>query len=130
VNYKTMTLDGAEYVLIPRAEFELLSNGAPMLPPSDAAGNAPAVAYATASIARKLLRERLAVGMSQRDLAAAAGIRPEVLNRAERGAVIPSVRTLEKVQAALDRVLQERARPSPAQAKRVGRKRAVAVAGA
>ena len=61
----------------------------------------PALAFAEATIASSLIRDREAVGLTQRELARRAGVRVEVLNRAERGAVVPSVRTLTKIENAL-----------------------------
>ena len=75
--------------------------GVPDLPPADGAGNRPAIAFAEAAMARNIVRDREAVGLSQKELAEAAGIRVEILNRAERGAVVPSVRTLTKIENAL-----------------------------
>ncbi len=79
------------------------------LPPPDAEGNRPALAFADAAIARAIVRRRRAAGLTQRQLADLAGIRAEVLNRAERGAVVPSVRTLTKIEAALRRHPRDRA---------------------
>jgi DNA-binding XRE family transcriptional regulator len=94
-------IDKKRYVLVPEAEYKRLVTGLPPLPPADAAGNLPALAAMEATIARNIVRDRQAVGLSQKQLAAAAGIRVEVLNRAERGAVVPSVRTLTKIENAL-----------------------------
>jgi ribosome-binding protein aMBF1 (putative translation factor) len=68
---------------------------------SDAMGNMPAYAYGVAQIARGLIRDREKVGLTQKQLAQAAGIRVEILNRAERGATVPSLRTLTKIESAL-----------------------------
>jgi len=54
-----------------------------------------------ATIAQSIVRDRLAVGLAQKELAQAAGIRVEVLNRAERGVNVPSIRTLTKIENAL-----------------------------
>jgi transcriptional regulator with XRE-family HTH domain len=59
------------------------------------------VAFADAAIARSIIRDRESLGMTQTQLADAAGIRVEILNRAERGATLPSVRTLQKIESAL-----------------------------
>jgi DNA-binding XRE family transcriptional regulator len=99
--YDTMTLRGTKYVLIPEAEYKAMAKGVPPLPATDGEGNMPALAFADAAIARTIVRRREAVGLTQRDLAAAAGIRVEVLNRAERGVTVPSVRTLTKIEHAL-----------------------------
>jgi ribosome-binding protein aMBF1 (putative translation factor) len=60
-----------------------------------------ALAFADRTIAESIVRDRERVGLSQQELAELAGIRVEVLNRAERGVVVPSVRTLTKIEKAL-----------------------------
>jgi predicted transcriptional regulator len=65
-------------------------------------GNLPAVAYARASLARKIIRQRRAAGLSQVQLARRARIRPETLNRIERGKVAPAIRTVERIVRALE----------------------------
>jgi DNA-binding XRE family transcriptional regulator len=75
----------------------------PEYPRADADGNRPAVAYATASIARKIVEERRAAGLSQEQLAKLAGIRQETLCRLETGKHSPTVRTVEKIDRALSR---------------------------
>jgi transcriptional regulator with XRE-family HTH domain len=89
----------------------------PPLPQPDAQGNYPAVEYARASLARKIIRDRVAVGLSQRQLAMRAGVRVETLCRIETGKHIPSVPTIDK----LDRVLKQATREQQAGK---GRKRA------
>jgi transcriptional regulator with XRE-family HTH domain len=66
-------------------------------------GNFDANAYARASLARKLIRDRRAAGFSQAELARRAGIRVETLNRIERLKLTPSVATVEKIDRALRR---------------------------
>ncbi len=100
----TITIDKKRYVLIPEAEYKLLNKGRPSLPPKNKDGTYPAVAAMQAMIGQGLIRDREAVGMTQKDLAEAAGIRVEVLNRAERGVTVPSIRTLAKIDQALSRV--------------------------
>jgi len=73
----------------------------PTLPEPNAQGRYPAVEYARASLARKLIRRRRAAGLTQAELAHRAGIRAETLNRIERGATTPSVATVEKIDRAL-----------------------------
>jgi DNA-binding XRE family transcriptional regulator len=80
----------------------------PPLPLADERGNRPALAFADAAIARTIIRRRKRLGLSQVGLANLAGIRVEVLNRAERAVTIPSVRTLTKI----ERVLQHLERRS------------------
>jgi DNA-binding XRE family transcriptional regulator len=97
----TITIDKKKYVLLAEAEYTRLVKGVPELPAADSKGNMPALAFAEAAIAGNIVRDRKAVGMSQKELAQAAGIRVEILNRAERGVTVPSVRTLTKIENAL-----------------------------
>ena len=108
---QTILLEGKPYVVLPRDEYERLATLAkagelPPLPQPDAYGNYPAVEYARASLARKIIRDRVAAGLSQRDLAARAGVRVETLCRIETGKHIPSVPTIDK----LDRALKQAAK--------------------
>jgi DNA-binding XRE family transcriptional regulator len=100
-------------VFITREEYDRLTTLAkaanlPPLPEPDADGNYPAVEYARASLARKIIRDRAAVGLSQRAMAKAAGISFEHLCRIETGKHIPSVPTIDKI----DRALRRAAKPS------------------
>ena len=58
----------------------------PPLPAADTDGNYPAVEYARASLARKLIRDRVAAGLSQGAVAKAAGVTYATISRLERGA--------------------------------------------
>jgi len=53
------------------------------------------------SIANKVLTDRHALGLSQVELARLAGIQVAVLNRIERGTVMATIPTLEKIERAL-----------------------------
>jgi ribosome-binding protein aMBF1 (putative translation factor) len=110
---QTILVDGKPYVLLPRDEFDRLTALAkaadlPPLPEPDAQGNYPAVEYARASLARKIIRDRVAAGLTQRQLAQMAGIRFEHLSRIEGGKHIPSVPTIDKI----DRALKKSAKPT------------------
>jgi DNA-binding XRE family transcriptional regulator len=99
---------GESYVILPRADYEKLTTLAkaadlPPLPQAKAGGNYPAVEYARASLARKMIRARVAAGLSQRELARRAGVRPETLCRIETGKHTPSVPTIDKIDRALRR---------------------------
>jgi len=101
-------LDGKAYVLLPRDEYDrltILAKAAdlPPLPAPDADGNYPAVEYARASLARKIIRDRVAAGLTQRELAKSAGISFEHLCRIEGGKHTPSVPTIDKLDRALRR---------------------------
>ena len=108
---RTISIDGKPYVILPRDEYDRLTTLAkaanlPPLPAPNAADNYPAVDYARASLARKIIRDRVAVGLSQRQLALRAGVRVETLCRIETGKHTPSVPTIDKI----DRVLKAAAK--------------------
>ena len=110
---QTIMVDGKAYVLLPRDEYERLTTLAkaadlPALPERDAKGNYPAVEYARASLARKIIRDLVAVGLSQRRLAELAGISFEHLCRIETGKHTPGVPTIDKI----DRALKQAAKPA------------------
>ncbi len=99
-------LEGKEYVIVPRDEFDrltLLSNSTelPALPEADANGNYPAVEYARVSLARKIIRDRVSLGLLQKDLAGLAGMRVETLSRIESGKVTPTAASIERIDSAL-----------------------------
>ena len=100
----TIVLNDRKFVLVPEDEYErLIERGAPPLPAKNSRGNHPAIAATDALIAQGLVRDRQAAGLTQRELARQAGIRVETLNRAERGVVVPDVRTLRKIDKVLRR---------------------------
>ncbi len=102
---QSVTLAGQRFVLLPEGEYRRLKRAAesrePDLPSSDAQGNYPAVATLRAMLARDILRQRKALGLSQAELARRAGIRVETLNRLEQGKHSPSVPTVDKIDRAL-----------------------------
>jgi ribosome-binding protein aMBF1 (putative translation factor) len=102
---QTVTLAGQRFVIVPEAEFHRMSEATAEipLPPKDARGNYPAAEALQVSIARSIVRERRAAGVTQADLARIAHIRVETLNRIEKGKHAPSVATLEKIERALAR---------------------------
>jgi ribosome-binding protein aMBF1 (putative translation factor) len=99
----TVTIRKEKFVLVPMEEYKELKRRPKLVdfPPPDARGNFDAVAFTRASIARGLVEDRRKVGLTQKELADAAGIRIEILNRAERGVTVPTVRTLTKIEMAL-----------------------------
>jgi DNA-binding XRE family transcriptional regulator len=102
---QSVILAGQRFVLLPEGEYRRLQRaaeaGCPNLPPPDAQGNYPAVATLRAMLARDILRQRRALGLTQAELARRAGIRVETLNRLEQGKHSPSVPTVEKIDRAL-----------------------------
>ncbi len=104
----TIELDGKTYVVLERAEYDRLATLAkaaelPHYSPADAKGNYPAKEYLRMSIARDIIKERVAAGLSQSELAKLAGVRVETLCHIETGKHTPSVPTIEKI----DRVLKK-----------------------
>jgi len=93
-----------------RAEFDRLTTLAkaadlPPLPDADKDGNYPALKYCRISIARDLIKDRVAAGLTQRELAKLAGVRVETLSRIETGKHTPTVPTIEKLDRALQKAL-------------------------
>jgi ribosome-binding protein aMBF1 (putative translation factor) len=101
-----MTVEGKQYVLLARSEYERLTAIArvaemPPLPKPDRSGRLPAVAYARASIAREIVARRARAGMTQRELAQRAQVRVETLCRIETGKHTASTATIAKLEHAL-----------------------------
>jgi predicted transcriptional regulator len=65
-------------------------------------GNYPAAEAMRVGLARRLIRDRRAVGLTQAELARRAGIAPESLNRIEKGKLTPTMPTLHKIDRALE----------------------------
>ena len=106
---QTLTLAGQRFVILPEAEYKRLAKNTsePMLPLPDADGNYPAMETMRAMLARKIIRRRRTVGLSQVELARRAGIRPETLNRLEQGKHSPSIATVDKLDRALNKAESE-----------------------
>jgi DNA-binding XRE family transcriptional regulator len=108
--FQRITKAGKRFVLVPEDEFQRLSEleaKLPPLPAADAQGNRPAVEFARATIARGIIRDRKALGLSQAALARLAGVRVETLNRIEKGHVTADMATLAKVDQAIQRAKQK-----------------------
>ena len=108
---------GKRFVMVEEAELRRLERQArraesqlPPLPPADAEGHRPALEYIRASIARDIIKERRALGLSQKRLAELAGLRQETLSRLESGKHSPTVRTVEKIDCALKRYAKSKRR--------------------
>jgi DNA-binding XRE family transcriptional regulator len=102
---QTIELNGKSYVILEHQEYQRLTTLAKAaelpLPEADADGNYPAVEYARASLARGIIGDRVAAGLSQKELAKLAGIRVETLCRIETGKHTPSVPSVNKIDRAL-----------------------------
>ena len=98
----TLTIRGKRFVVVPEEDYRRLTGTRlPELPEPDEAGNVPAIAYARASLARKLIAGRSKAGWSQAELARRAGVRPETVNRIEHGRNTPDEKTFAKLARAL-----------------------------
>jgi ribosome-binding protein aMBF1 (putative translation factor) len=103
-------IGGKRLVILEESEYQLLrsrkrsaqaTSDLPPLPPVNASGRRPAAAYILASIAREIVTDRKAAGLTQQELAKRAGIRQETLSRIESGKHTPTLKTLKKI----DRIL-------------------------
>jgi DNA-binding XRE family transcriptional regulator len=107
----SLTIDGKRFVVMPQDEYERMRQLArelpriagPRLPRPDTAGNVPAVEFARATLARKLIRDRRRVGLTQADLARRAGVKLELLCRIEKGKTMPDSATFNRIHRALER---------------------------
>lgn len=120
-----VTLDNREYVILPRSEYDRLTERAkaadlPPLPKADRSGVVPALEYGRASLARKIIARRAEAGINQRELATLAGIAFEQLNRIERGKVTPTLATVAAIERGFSKAVRAglRHRESAAKAKR------------
>ena len=102
--FKTVELDGVRYVIVRESVFDRLCRKAgidPKSPPNREEAGVATVELDRASLAEKLVRRRLAAGLSQAELARRAGIRAETLNRIERGRTTPDFATVRKLVVAM-----------------------------
>ena len=116
----TIELGKKRFVVVPEPEYERLCRRAqiigdvdlPPLPRRLGSGNYPAIEALRVGLARKLIKRRWAVGLSQAEVARRAGIRPETLNRIEKAKVTADTATVSKIARVLDRAQhdQDRAR--------------------
>jgi len=103
---QTLTISGKQFALLPMRDFVALKNRAamqpiPKLPDPLANGNYPAAETIRVIYARRLIQERQSAGLSQSELARRAGVRPETINRLEKGKHSPDTATVAKITKAL-----------------------------
>jgi DNA-binding XRE family transcriptional regulator len=109
IDCQRVELDGIRYVILRETAFDRLCEraGAELLqeapPDSDVP---PDWVLDRTSLATKLIRRRRAVGLSQAELARRAAIRPETLNRIERGRTTPDFATIRKLVVAINAALE------------------------
>jgi DNA-binding XRE family transcriptional regulator len=105
---KILELAGKRWAIMTEKAYKRLAAHAgaegdwPALPKADAQGNYPAVEYVRVSLARKIIKARRLAGLTQAELARRAAIRPETLNRIEKGKTTPDTATVAKIQRALE----------------------------
>jgi DNA-binding XRE family transcriptional regulator len=96
---------GKRMVMLEEAEFDRLLIKAdewePPMPEPNADGNYPAFEALRVSLARKIIRHRRRVRLTQAELARRAGMRLASLLRIEQGTVTPSARSIDKIDRAL-----------------------------
>lgn len=108
IGLQRIQVEGKRFVLLEEAEYDRLCREAgvaaetaddelPALPKPDKNGRFPALQYARISLARDLIRQRKALGLSQQHLADLAGIRQETLSRIETGKHTASEKTVDKI---------------------------------
>jgi DNA-binding XRE family transcriptional regulator len=102
---KRLELDGIRYVILRETVFDRLCQQAGVAQVQETSSNdtvASSLDIDRMSLAAKLLRRRQAAGLSQAELARRAGVRPETLNRIERGRTTPDFATVRKLVVAMD----------------------------
>lgn len=105
---RLVILEEADYLrLVARRRTRAASAELPPLPARNQAGRRPAAQYIVTSIARDIIRERKAAGLTQAQLAKRARIPSEMLARIEAAREAPTPRMLEKIDRALKSALVE-----------------------
>jgi DNA-binding XRE family transcriptional regulator len=100
----TITRKGQKFVLVPVEDYERMNGqGLPPFPPVDSDGTSNAIDFARASIARSLIADRRAAGLSQQQLAKLAHVRQETISRIESGKHTATVRVIDKLDRAIRR---------------------------
>lgn len=102
---RRVELDGIRYVILRESVFDRLCQQAGIGQERVAADEqalSPGFDMDRVSLAEKLVRRRRASGLSQVELARRAGVRPETLNRIERGHTTPDFATVRKLVLAMN----------------------------
>jgi DNA-binding XRE family transcriptional regulator len=105
IDCQRVELDGIRYVILREAVFDHLCEraGAELLQEAPTDSDVPPDwVLDRTSLAAKLIRRRRAAGLSQAELARRAAIRPETLNRIERGRTTPDFATIRKLVVAIN----------------------------
>ncbi len=101
---RRLELDGVRYVILRESVFDGVCRraGVRTKGPMDDGTQEGSLSFDRASLAEKLVRRRRAAGLSQAELARRAGVRPETLNRIERGHTEPDFATVRKLVVAMN----------------------------
>jgi DNA-binding XRE family transcriptional regulator len=99
----TITRNGKKFALVPLEDYRRMisSHDLPALPVADKDGTCNAIEFARISIARTLMRDRKAAGLSQQELAKLAGVRQETISRIESGKHTATTRIIDKLDRAI-----------------------------
>ncbi len=111
----TVTIDGQEYVALPRADYLRLAGD------RDARGAVDAVSYARRSLGRTLRAAREAAGLTQAELAEKLDKVQPMVSGAEKGSVRVGERYVAAVLKACGLPADWKAKGSARRTKRVGR---------
>ncbi|MEA1951789.1 MAG: helix-turn-helix transcriptional regulator [Planctomycetota bacterium] len=111
IETQKIVLEGTMYVILRESAFAELCLAAGVSPRDDYryphdtldAG----IDLDQASMAEKIKRRRQSAGLSQAELASRAGVRPETLNRIERGRTTPDFSTVRKLVIAMNAAERE-----------------------
>ena len=100
---RRVELDGIRYVILRESLFDRLCRkaGLSLEQPAEEPLET-ALGLDRMSLAEKLVRRRRAAGLTQVELARRAEIRPETLNRIERGRTTPGFATVRKLVIAMN----------------------------
>ena len=112
---QNLKLGKEEFVILSKSDFERLTRRAaviddvlvPSLPPALPDGTYPAIKAGRALLARKLIRRRWGVGLTQAEVARRARIRPETLNRIEKARVTADTATVARIVRVLEKAETE-----------------------
>lgn len=117
IGLQRIEVGGQRFVLVEEGEYERLCAKAsetvplddehlPPLPKPDRHGRFPALAYARVSLARDIIRDRRAAGLTQAQLAELAATRQETISRIEGGGYTASHKLIERIDRALQTALK------------------------
>jgi ribosome-binding protein aMBF1 (putative translation factor) len=111
IDCRRVELDGLRYIILRESVFTLLCEKAGF-DDGRASSNGGSLErdleLDRKSLAERLVRRRRAAGLSQAELSRRAGVRPETLNRIERGRTTPDFATVRKLVEAMNAAERER----------------------